>query len=60
MLKEIKGVAEGLKGELKSFYEFHGVQLITSGFPTQMIETLHRKLLENTYDVGDSFKIMDN
>lgn len=33
-----------LSPESKAFYQFHGVQMIGSEFPTSLIEVLHMKL----------------
>jgi hypothetical protein len=41
-----------LSPESKSFYQFHGVQMIGSEFPTSLIEVLHMKLSEESYDGG--------
>lgn len=35
---------ENLSPEAKRFYNFHGVQMIGSDFPTNLIETLYMKL----------------
>lgn len=46
--------------KLKSFYNFHGIQLLGSKFPMQLLEQLHNKISNKTYDAGDYFKIFDN
>lgn len=53
-------VVSAFTGSLKDFYNFHGIQLLASQFPVELIEQLYEKLGNDTYDAGDSFKIMDN
>jgi len=35
-----------LSSESKAFYQFHGVQMLGSDFPTSLIEALHLKLTD--------------
>jgi hypothetical protein len=44
----------------RSFYQFHGVQMIGSEFPTNLIETLYLKLIDGSYDGGDFLEVVDN
>ncbi|KRX08784.1 hypothetical protein PPERSA_08095 [Pseudocohnilembus persalinus] len=53
---------ENLTGDLKEFYDFHGVQLFGWGFPgkKQLLESLHNKLKQQKFDAGEFFQILDN
>lgn len=43
---------DNLSPDAKKFYQFHGVQMLGSEFPTHLIETLYLKLIDKSYDGG--------
>lgn len=49
-----------LSPQAKAFYQFHGVQMIGSEFPPELIETLYLKLADVSYDGGDCLEVLDN
>jgi hypothetical protein len=51
-----------LEGELKEFYEFHGVQLMSIGFPPRrdLLARLYEKLRAKQFDAGKYLKIIEN
>ncbi|KAM3130195.1 hypothetical protein pb186bvf_017695 [Paramecium bursaria] len=51
-----------LQGDLKQFYDNHGVQLLGMQFPisVQLLEMLEKKLREKIFDGGDYFTIIDD
>lgn len=53
---------KNLEGELKEFYDFHGVQLLAWGFPMniKLLEQMFKKLKEKTFDAGEYFQILEN
>lgn len=51
-----------LQGDLATFYNNHGVQLLGMEFPPniELLASLHKKLTEQIYDGGEYFQIMDD
>jgi hypothetical protein len=55
-----KQIIESFSPEVKKFYEFHGVQMLGSEMPVELVETLYKKLQKGIYDAGDYVEIVDN
>ena len=51
---------QNFSSQVKSFYDFHGVQLFGSQFPMQLVETLYAKMSNAIYDVGEFLEIIDD
>jgi len=53
---------ENLKEPYKSFYESHGVQLISINFPPSpsLLMKLYDKLIKGVFDANEYFQILDN
>ncbi len=49
-----------LSPQAKRFYQFHGVQMVGSDFPSNLIETLYLKLSNEEFDSDQFFQILDN
>jgi hypothetical protein len=55
-------IFQNLSSPYKEFYEFHGVQMIGMNFPTnvELLKQLYHKLVDQTYDSGQYFQILEN
>lgn len=53
---------EELPEKTKDFLKFHGIQLMSIGFPAnaQLIEQLYCKLEKEIFDSCEYFSLMDN
>jgi hypothetical protein len=51
-----------LEKNVDAFYQFHGVQLVGNGIPgdKKLITSIYNKLVNQKFDAGDYFQIIDN
>ena len=61
-MESIKVIEKELDSDTKSFYQFHGVQLIGINFPPEakFITQLYKKLKTQVFDSGNYFEILEN
>jgi hypothetical protein len=62
LIKKIVEITDNLSGDVKAFYNFHGVQLVATRFPpfAEKVDELYQLLKSERFEAGDYFEILEN